>query len=170
MLHASAEMPGEKLSGSAVCQLRGVLGSALAEFGGETVIEPFIIVQRDLRVVVQAFMHGLLRILVDETVLCGNVQHERIRDCMLFTEKAVDTDAIIADTCIDIGAGGGHESETASQAVTNATNLGNAFLTPDVMDGGFDIPNSLILIEPAHQIERALKFWFDIGIELDSRF
>ena len=162
-------MPGEKLGGSAVCQLRGVFGSTLAEFGGETVIEPFVIVQCDLGMVVQAVMHGLLRILVDESVLCRNVQHERVRDRMLFTEKTVDTDAIIADTRIDIGAGGGHESEASTEAVTNATNLGNAFLAPDIMDRGFDIPNSLILIEPAHQIESALKFGFDIGIELDSR-
>ena len=49
-------------------------------------------------------MHGRLSILVDEAVFCRDVQQQRVRDCVLFAQQAIDSDAVIADRGIDIGA------------------------------------------------------------------
>jgi hypothetical protein len=38
------------------------------------------------------------------------------------------------------------------------------------MDGRFDVPDALILVELAHQVERTLEFGFDVRIELHSGF
>ena len=65
-------------TGSGSVALWGSLGffvPSLAELGGKPVILALVIVQRHLGMVVEAFVHGFLRILVDEAVLGRDVQH-----------------------------------------------------------------------------------------------
>ena len=76
-------MMGEELAWAAIGELRGFVCAALAEVGGETVVQPLIVVKRDLGVIVQTLMHRLLRILVDEAVFGRNMQEQGIGDRVL---------------------------------------------------------------------------------------
>ena len=68
-------MLGEEFHRSPVGERGAILVSAFAEFRREAMIHPFIIMQRDFRMVVQPLMHFDLGFLVDKAVFGWDMQH-----------------------------------------------------------------------------------------------
>ena len=54
--------------------------------------------------IVEPFVHRLLRLGRNEMIGTGDVKHQRSRDRMLLAQQAVDPDRVIADAGIGIGA------------------------------------------------------------------
>ena len=164
-----AEVIGEECRGALVGFRRASFVAPFAEFGGKAVIEPGIVVQRDLGVIVEPLVHRRLRRLVDESVVPRDVEHQRMRDGVLLAQQTVDAHRIVTDRGVDVGACGRHVGEAPAEAVADAADLRDAFAAADPVDRRFDIANALVLVELPHQIERALEFWLDVGIELYPR-
>ena len=57
--------------------LGGIFATPLAEFGSKAVVQPFIVVERHLGMIVQTVMHRFLRVLVDKAVFGRNMQHQQ---------------------------------------------------------------------------------------------
>ena len=121
--------------------------------------------------VVQPLVHRLLLVGRHEMVGAGDVQRQRPRDRMLLAEQSGDADRIIADAGIDVGARRGHEGEPAAEADSRPTPT----LPPSGetrargADRRLDVLDALVLVEPAHQVERLLELVLHVGIELDAR-
>ncbi len=112
---------------SSAC-LRGFFVATLAEFGGETVVEPFVVVQRHLGMVVETLVHRLLHLGRNEAVGGGDMEHQRVGDGVFLSQQAVDPDRVIADAGIGVGSCRGHVREPAAEAVAHRADLAAAFL------------------------------------------
>jgi hypothetical protein len=81
-----------------------------------------------------------------------------------------DSDRIIADAGIGVGARRDHEGEAAAEAIADDSDLAAlAEPAPGGADRRLDVPDALVLVEPAHQVERLLELVGHVGIELDFR-
>lgn len=131
-------------------------------------VEAGIVVQGNLRVVVEPRVDCGLGFRQDEMVRSGNVQHQRIGDLVRLVQHLVDHHPVIADRCVDIGARGDHIGKATTKAVSGAADLCHA-LGADPLDGRFDIVDAIggvILLEIAKSL---LQFGLDIRVQLNPR-
>ena len=84
------------------CCGRIVMGTALA---GKGVILFGIIMQRDMRVSIETGVNGGLRFWWNKLIKPGNVQHKRGRNIFRLSQNILNTDPVIADIGVGVGAG-----------------------------------------------------------------
>src|SRR5690606_20440806 len=87
----SSQMLLEELCRAAVGQICRYFIAASTEFGGKTVIQPFIIMHGDFRVIVQTFMHSGLCLGWNKSVSGRNMQHHIMGNRMAFAQQTVNS-------------------------------------------------------------------------------
>ena len=156
-----------KLAGAPVGEPGAIFVAPLADLGGEAVVEARVVAEGDLGMVVEPLVHGLLRLGADEMVAGRDVQHQGIGDGVLLAQQVVDPNGVVADAGVAIGPRRGHECEPPAEAVADHADFGAPFRVARVADRRLDIAHPLVLVEPAHQLERGLEFILDVRIKLD---
>src|SRR3546814_20546036 len=78
--------------------------TALSEFCGKPMIEPGIIGNCYLGMIVQPLVHGLLDVRCYEMIGGRDMQHSRICTSMRFAQSVIDAHAILAHRRTDVGA------------------------------------------------------------------
>ena len=76
---------------------------------------------------------------------------------------------IIADGGVDVGARGGHVGQPTAQAIADRADLAAADRLARGADRRLEVADACVLVETAHQAERALQLLGHVGIELDVR-
>ena len=87
-----------------------------------------------------------------------------------FVQLVLDTDAVIADRGVAVGAGGGEIGELPAQAIAQRPHLAGAARRPRAEgDGGLDVLDALGDVETLHQAEGLLPFRVGLVGQLHAR-
>lgn len=151
-----------------VSQGCGGFVSTCACAGSEAMIEPRIIPQGYLRMVIQRCVNRGLSVWSDKMIRGRDVQCQRACDRGGFIEHRVDHHPVIADCGINLCARGGHIGQAATQTKTNNTCFFNELRVAPDKDGG-DVGNAMLSTVLLHIAKCLLQLMGHIGVQLNAR-
>src|SRR6476619_4905556 len=95
------------------------------------------------------------------------MQQQRLADVLSFAQQIVETDAVVADRGIAVGAGGAEKGEPPTQAIADHADLGAA-ARPQGGDAGGQVFDAFVCIEFLQQVEPFLELIENIGIQFHT--